>query len=368
MNKIKKIEQFLETQSKDEFKGSHSVYTPLTIVDSITSKINLKNRSILVLFNVEFVADLVYNKKVKPSQITFYSDNSKKTEVVKLFGVKKIINKLELMEFDVVIGNPPFNVRADDDTTKTGVSGKTNLFKDFVKKCIKLVKKDGYFAFITPKMIINELQRNTYINQFELIEMNWMSDLDVWKYDTCYFILKNNKKGLDLKLSDRIFNKFIDLKKENTWSVKNINLSDSELVKKECFGNGQKVIRYLPGKKGPKLTYDNSNDQRIVFGPKVIATALDSLSSITPTSEPALVGTANYFIMESLLEAEKFSLFLKNNNLVKLMKKKLKFKKSFQSVKYFKKFDLGQIKTGKEYPVEYNLTPDEISEIESIIN
>lgn len=352
-------------------KGAHSVYTPFTLVKKITNKIKFnKNQKILVLFNIEFCIDLVYNKNVDPTQITFVCDHLEKEYFVKKLGIKHIIEDIDLinMTFDVVVGNPPFNIRDEKDKTKTGVSGKTNLFKDFVRKAIPLVKKDGYFAFVTPKMIINELQKNNTINKFELVEINFMSEHDYWKHDTCFFILKNNNKGLRLKLSDKVFSKFIDLEKKTTWEMINLNKSDGELVREKVFGKGTRVIRYLPGSRGTKVTYDKSNDTRIIYGPKVIATALDSFGSITATDEPALVGTSNSFKMKNLSDAKKFALFLKNNKLVIMMKKKMKFKKSVASVRFFKKFDLSQIKTGKEYPKEYNLTKDEINEIESSID
>jgi hypothetical protein len=193
-----------------------------------------------------------------------------------------------------------------------------------------------------------------------------MSEINVWKYDTCFFIIKNNTAGIkNIKLADKVFSKFIDVEKINTFKTTNINKSDKELVRENAFGNGTKVIRYLPGKRGTSVTYDYSNSLLIVTGPKVIVTHLDSISGITATDEPALAGTTVSFHVNSLEEAQKLTLFLKNNKLVKLMKSKLKFKKSIKSFDLFKKFDLSQIVTGKEYPLEYGFTEDDINYIES---
>lgn len=53
------------------------------------------------------------------------------------------------INFDIIIGNPPYNA------SQEGLEGKkrgggASLWHHFVKKCIKILKKDGYLVFVNP--------------------------------------------------------------------------------------------------------------------------------------------------------------------------------------------------------------------------
>ena len=90
MKSAKDFYKFLKTE-KTLFAGSHNVYTPQPLIEEILNQIDLKNKSILVMFNVEFVISLVYNYQVDPSKITFYADHENKIKIAKRLGVKYII-------------------------------------------------------------------------------------------------------------------------------------------------------------------------------------------------------------------------------------------------------------------------------------
>jgi hypothetical protein len=349
----------------------HNIHTPYELCLKILNSIGPNtNQTFGVILTIEFVIVLLEDYKINPQQITLFGDSDAKEKIAYKLGIN--YNNIDMsinsyLTFDVVLGNPPFNTRDADDNTKTKVSGKTGLFKDFAKNCIQLVKPDGFFCFITPKQIIKTLQASPF-NTFELIELSYMSEKDYWKYNTCYFILKNNGTGIKIKISDKIFNKFIDIEFKNTFNNSGINQSDLELVRDEnAFGAGKKVVRFLPGSRGDTVTYDLTTSTKATSGPAVIVTALDSFASITATDELTLVGTSTKFYFNTMEEAEKIKLFLKNNALIRFVKKKFKMKKSIAYFKAFKKFNVSQIITGHEYPIEYNLTNAEIREIEDTV-
>ena len=64
MQQVKKFEKFLDRE-KDIFEGAHKVQTPFGLVGELLGKIDLvSHQQILVLYNVEFIIELVYNNKV----------------------------------------------------------------------------------------------------------------------------------------------------------------------------------------------------------------------------------------------------------------------------------------------------------------
>lgn len=82
--------------------------------------------------NVDFVCNLL--DPLNEYKLNYNVGDTLKLDVKKFFDIDS---------FDLVIGNPPFNVSQKRSSTST-------LYPKFIKKCIGLVKKNGYFSFLTP--------------------------------------------------------------------------------------------------------------------------------------------------------------------------------------------------------------------------
>ena len=142
MKKIDTLYKYLATTRR--FDGSHDVHTPRALVEEILDHIDLVDRSILVLFNVEFVVSLVYNSHIDPARIVFYSDHENKSLLVSRIGVKYITTLDTDMKFDVVVGNPPYQDSTND-------SSYTNLWSKIYKNSFQLLTVAGQMAMITPR-------------------------------------------------------------------------------------------------------------------------------------------------------------------------------------------------------------------------
>jgi hypothetical protein len=366
------IKDLRENTRERTFTRNPSPYTPNRLIKRMLKSISRKNGKFCIFFTLEYAVEL-YNQKV--SDVTVVTDFfCEETKIItESLGYKyMLLSEIrdKKMKFDVIVGNPPFNIRSEDDNTATGVSGKTNLFKDFVKMLPELIKTDGTIGFITPKGIINTLQTHDKLKDFDVIDFNLMSEETYWEYDTCYFVLKESTvRTLGLSVSDRILSNMLDLSFNNNFKGININKSDKELIKECIFGPGEKVIRYLPGNRGPLPTYDTVANKKYVIsaGPKVVGTHLNSVSGILATTDAICAGTTITFLTDTFNEAQSLSLFLKNNKAVKYFQKKTNVKKLMLRFEWFKKFDLNQIKTGFEYPAEWNLSTEDIKIIEEYV-
>ena len=123
-----KLYEFIKREGPSLFDGAHAVYTPQPLVDEIVGKINVTDKTILVLFNMEFVVSLIYTYKVAPSMITVYVDHENKSKFAQRMGVNCITNLDVDMKFDVVVGNPPYQ-----DGSKEGGQNKIyNLFSPYL--------------------------------------------------------------------------------------------------------------------------------------------------------------------------------------------------------------------------------------------
>ena len=80
--------------------------------------------------------------------------------------------------FDVILGNPPYEVLSEkeagikqvdklisyfknDEVLKSAIKGKTNLYKLFICKGLDLTKENGMFSFIVPMALLGDNQSST---------------------------------------------------------------------------------------------------------------------------------------------------------------------------------------------------------------
>ena len=108
MNKRLKLFELMKKESQSLFDGAHNVYTPKELTQAIVNKLELDNKSILVMYNVEFVISLIELFNVDPKSITFYSDHENKTTLMSLFKVSTVTSLSSDSLFDIIISNPPY--------------------------------------------------------------------------------------------------------------------------------------------------------------------------------------------------------------------------------------------------------------------
>jgi hypothetical protein len=140
---VKEYYKFLKTE-KNLFEGSHDVYTPQPLVEEILSKLILENKSILVMFNIEFVISLVYTYKVSASQVTFFSDHTNKDKICKRLGVKYIKALDKNMKFDTILSNPPYDGELE------GKEQTKKIWIEFAHMCLNNLNDGGYLGFVSP--------------------------------------------------------------------------------------------------------------------------------------------------------------------------------------------------------------------------
>ena len=105
----------------------------------------------------------------------------------------------------------------------------------------------------------------------------------------------------------------------------------------------------------------------IPAGPKLLFKGLESKKSYYVTDLPAHVGSGCAFMFDTMEDAEAARLFILNNPVVKYLQGVLREKTLGYVFRYMIDFDLSQIKTGFEYPAEWNLTADDIAFLEENI-
>ena len=171
------------------FSGAHDIHTPRVLCKEILDNLELSNKSILVLFNIEFVLSLVGDFGIESRNITFYSDHHTKTHYAKTLGADIVTELESSMKFDIIVGNPPFQRNNTD-------AKRWTLWEQFVKKSFDLADT---VAMVTPQSI-------TSPGPFEMIkDRATVINIDVSKHFTVsstfsYFIAHNQTNTGTAKL------------------------------------------------------------------------------------------------------------------------------------------------------------------------
>jgi len=116
------IEKSLEVTPKDQ--NWQSFHTPYDLCEKMISKTNVSNKSILVLFNIEFLEVLIHKFGILSKNITFLADCRLESELAsKTFHVNnKVVHNIKDIQevlknmgktFDLCFSNPPYGVRSD---------------------------------------------------------------------------------------------------------------------------------------------------------------------------------------------------------------------------------------------------------------
>lgn len=206
MNKRLKLFELLKKESETLFTGSHNVFTPLALTNNVLSKINVENKTILVMYNVEFVITLIEVYNVNPEQITFYSDHTNKSKLVDRFGVK-YIEELSNMKFDLVIGNPPYN----DSSV-----GRNPIWQNFVlnhqgNECTSWIIPTSWM--ISETSTFNEVRKFILDSGLKKIKINAKDSFENAKVRTVTVVMEKDYKGL-VEVQGKN-NYFYDFRKHN---------------------------------------------------------------------------------------------------------------------------------------------------------
>lgn len=267
------------------------------------------------------------------------------------------------MEFDFIIGNPAFNISEDNNIAGTG--GNTILYKKASKHAVGLLKPNGILMFITLKGIISELY-NGHFRDYHVHSIDLMDNIDVWNYNTCFFILENTKRKNIPKITGGEYSKIFTIDDNEKFPF--VYYSGSNNGMNKFFDNGSnKVIRKLPSKSNNNVEYDYTN-KIIDRGPKFAFNVMESSKSYTVTDEPIYGGTICYIPTNTLEEAEKIKAFTKFNPAFFSYVQRMKLKYHAFSLRNIKKFDLKQIQTGREIPIEWDISNDTILTIKNEIS
>lgn len=113
----------------------------------------------------------------------------------KQFFFNKTKNNKNIIDFDCIIGNPPFQ----DDNTSGGSGGKSKLYERIFLKSMTLLKEHGYLSFLVPDNMLSgngNVGYNTLI-QYNVKFVSFNKEIQTFfpkiQQYICYFLLQKKK-------------------------------------------------------------------------------------------------------------------------------------------------------------------------------
>jgi hypothetical protein len=257
------------------------------------------------------------------------------------------------VEFDAGVGNPAFNIA--DKNAGNGTGGNVNLYKQISDAYP--IKKGGIKALITPKGMIKHLVNN---NEFNVLRLNLMTEKNYWKYNTCWWVTRNEPNQHNINIVDRAISKVFQIGGNPNWYELNGDVNKNKI--NFTGPNGVNAIIGLPTKKtSPVYSIVDPTWEKIAYGPKFCSTLFENRTSYYVTNDPLCAKFSGAVLTSSIAEAEKIKIFVENSQLLRAINKKLKIKGLFWTMRHVKSFDPNQIITGHEIPKEWNLTEDDLT-------
>jgi hypothetical protein len=339
--------------------GDTISFAPISLVQEIVSNGSiLSEHNIAILFTVEWA---IYLKLKGYNNISVFTNGFCKytKRICDMWNIKYYDNMDVKMKFDVVIGNPPYNSSSGG---PHGTGGNNRLYRTFVEFALTICQ--GTVALVTPKGVLKHMDSL----KITPLYVNLMSN-KIWKYDTCYFIVNTQLQSTNIitkiDAPDSIMVKMFS--RNDTFNLKLVDGKSNPIPKRLANTNKIRGIIDHMSAALPTFKYGQIVSSVADYGPKLISNLYGRKASWAVTDEPSCVPGFT-FMFDSIDNANKFYLFLSHNKALEYFRITMNETKGVVKVcRYLKKFDLSQIITGYEYPVEYGLTQEEIDYIEATV-
>jgi hypothetical protein len=396
-----KMTQFLKWKA-DPSKGE--VFTPIELVnemlDNISESVWRNPESIFLdpcmgkgTFLIEIVRRLTYiygyTEVDAKSRVYGYDVRVKYVNHLQRRGFvnvrhKDFLSEIIKMEFDSVVGNPPYQENMDNGKSKGGgKGGDKNLYSKFIKKSFEVLKNQGSLFFLVPPAIFSPKNANRDIllsddNNLKLVKFFDKNPFPNVNTNVCYFnIVKGETKGETLVLykdgemvttlgydqifpsnfdaiSLSIFSKFFNQDSEKMGFIRDCSLHTQ---KKELFSKTITDTHTYPIYSGSKLIYCNRIPNNILDRKIVVSRS----GYFKPILDNGIAGTSesNFFITGENID-RKYQLLI--HPLYKFIVEKSKFNG------YINQDILNKLPFYSSEEIPYNffgLTNEEIEYVES---
>lgn len=241
----------------EHFNNSNDICTPIGCVEEMVNSIpnEFWGRKDIKVFdsccgNGNFHAYIYTKTKLK--NLYFNEINEKRIANVKEYFGENInitnedfLNYDETEQFDLVVSNPPYAKFTDGKRA----SKNHNMARDFIKKALKITKKEGYLLFIVPNNWMSFSDRNTLpkeLTQYQFIHIDihgskkWFPKVGS---SFTWFLLKKTENKNSFTVANNYFIKDlqeVSLKPNSSFIPLYLSNTVNSILDKVVYSNGEK--------------------------------------------------------------------------------------------------------------------------------
>lgn len=182
------------------------------------------------------------------------------------------------LQFDVVLGNPPFNQDGikkvpTNNTLNKKQDGKT-IWAEFIKRSLYFLKPSGLLLFIVPSIWMKEDKQGMYfyMTQFKIHKIHCLTNTEMNKFfkghaqtPSCYFLLEKKSTNKKVLLFDKDRNVYVDfpLRSENILPVECAAAIKELLPFVDKYGSLSSMLKSnLPSK---HITFSRKKDKNHLY-------------------------------------------------------------------------------------------------------
>lgn len=216
------LEHIYAQQNEGNYPSDHeitsSTYTPPELANNQIQKLDeagakFDEGDVLVL-NPEYIVQ-IFRNGFRPNEITILCDDPSMKRVVRALGARfgffiNIVthaDQTDDMKFDVEVGNPPYEELDEKGESKGGgKGGMSNLWGNITKKCSNLLKDGGYMSFIHPPSFLSPSHKLRDV-LFGDVNTEFFHIFDDSPFDSnteaCYYVAQNVPNDGKVNLSGK---------------------------------------------------------------------------------------------------------------------------------------------------------------------